>query len=109
IDSGETALTDPLGDYRFAGVRPGSYTLRELLPAGWEQSRPVGGVYRLTVTSGQVLTREDFGDFQRVSLSGQVFLDDGNHVKDPGEAGLAAWVVHLDKNNNGALDPDETT
>jgi protocatechuate 3,4-dioxygenase beta subunit len=109
-DPGETAMTNANGDYQFVGVRPGSYPLRELfLPAGWEQSRPVGGVYWLTVTSGQSLAHLDFADFQRASISGQVFWDtNANHVKDAGEPGQAGWVVYLDANNNGVRDPGET-
>jgi hypothetical protein len=109
-EPGETATTDALGNYRFGNVRPGTYTLRELLPAGWQQSRPVGGSYRVTVTSGLNIAGENFADYQPVSISGQVFWDSNfNHVKDPGETGLSGWVVYLDANINGVLDPGEAT
>jgi hypothetical protein len=110
-DPGEpSAVTDAGGNYRIIGVRPGTYSLRELLPDGWRISLPVDHFYRLTLTSGQTLTNQNFGNYQPVSISGQVFWDtNANHVKDAGEPGLSGWVVYLDANNNGVLDPGELT
>jgi protocatechuate 3,4-dioxygenase beta subunit len=104
------ALTDANGNYQIVGVRPGTDVVRAYLPAGWVATRPVGGAYHLAVTSGQAITKVDFGVARTESIYGQVFWDtNANHIKDAGEPGLAGWVVYLDANNNGALDPGEVT
>jgi hypothetical protein len=104
------ALTDANGNYLITGVRPGTDVVRVYLPAGWVATRPVGGAYHLAVTSGQARTKVDFGVARAVSIYGQVFWDtNANHVRDAGEPGQAGWVVYLDANNNGVLDPGEVT
>ncbi len=43
------------------------------------------------------------------SISGLKFADiDGDGVRDPGDDGLPGFVIYLDANNNGVLDPGET-
>jgi hypothetical protein len=37
-----TAVTDSNGNYTFANVGPGSYLVREIVPAGWTQTTPPG-------------------------------------------------------------------
>src|SRR5262249_50763252 len=111
-DSGEpSATTDALGNYRLtgpSGLRPGTYTLREIVRSGWVPTKPVGGVRQVAVTSGQATTAADFGNAYPGTISGQVFWDaNANHVKDSRESGLSGWTVYLDANNNGALDPGE--
>jgi SdrD B-like domain/Right handed beta helix region len=110
LDPGETSvLSDASGNYRFDGLFPGTYTVREVLLPGWVQSEPLAGAHTPTLTSGQVLTGQDFGNYRPVVILGQVFHDyDTNGVRDPGEPGLQYWVVYLDANNNGQFDPGET-
>lgn len=38
-----TTMTDGAGNYSFAGLTPGSYTLCVLAPIGWTQTSPVSG------------------------------------------------------------------
>ena len=107
----ERQLSADLGvaRYRFDGLVPGTYTVREMLLPGWVQSEPLAGAYTATLTSGQALTGQDFGNYRPVVILGQVFHDyDTNGVRDPGEPGLQYWVVYLDANNNGQFDPGET-
>ncbi|HEX7290863.1 MAG TPA: post-COAP-1 domain-containing protein, partial [Conexibacter sp.] len=50
------------GAYAFS-VRPGTYTVNELLQSGWRQTAPGGaGTRTYTVVSGQVVSDADFGN-----------------------------------------------
>ncbi|HUU34317.1 MAG TPA: hypothetical protein VMW48_09650, partial [Vicinamibacterales bacterium] len=42
------SATDANGDYVLTGLLPGSYTVAEVLQAGWEQTYPGGGVFYAT-------------------------------------------------------------
>ncbi|MEM9665666.1 MAG: SdrD B-like domain-containing protein, partial [Bacteroidota bacterium] len=58
-------VIDPLteqGRYCFPDLPPGTYTLREVVPAGWTQTAPVGGTYTFTVPSLE-LPDFDFGNY----------------------------------------------
>lgn len=62
ISPGGSQLTGGDGAYSFS-VRPGSYTVQELLQDGWRQTMPLGdGTRRYAVISGQVLENADFGN-----------------------------------------------
>ncbi len=92
-----TTVTDSNGDYAFAGIQAGSYTLSEVLQSGFAQTAPAApGTYSLTISSGQVLSNQDFGDHATASISGVVF-DDSNAdgTLDNGELGLSGWTVQL--------------
>src|SRR5262249_4360799 len=57
--------------------------------------------------SGANITGLTFGQFQRISLSGQVFQDtDGSGVP-TGKPGAGGRTVFLDANGNGVVDPGE--
>ena len=111
------ATTDANGNYSFS-VAPGIYTVTEVCPAGapWRQSfpGPITSVatcgangYAITLTSGQVDSNNDFGNFQSASKSGLKFLDiNANGVRDPDgvdniagnaddEVGLAGFTINL--------------
>jgi subtilisin-like proprotein convertase family protein len=102
-----TTTTDANGHYSFAGLAPGTYQVRQVVPAGWMLTSVTP--YPLTVTSGASVSGLGFGDFQLVTLSGTVYTDtNGNGVQDAGEAGLAGQTVYLDQNQNATLDQDST-
>jgi hypothetical protein len=62
LSSGEEDGTDGEGAYSFS-VRPGTYTVNELLREGWRQTTPGGsGTHTFTVTSGQIVNGADFGN-----------------------------------------------
>ena len=60
--------------------------------------------------NGTVAAGINFGDYQPVSISGEVFFDsNGNTALDAGEPGLSGWTVYLDLNNDGTVDPGDPT
>jgi hypothetical protein len=90
-----TTTTDTSGSYGFV-LDPGTYTVQEVLQAGWIQTFPAPpGTYTATVGSGS-LSNLDFGNFQLVNVSGTVYndLSDNGHLN-PGEPGLPGWTVNL--------------
>jgi hypothetical protein len=68
------ATTDASGNYSFAGLTPGSYTVCEALQAGWVQTAPTSGAdcsslpgasgrgFALTVAAGQTVPGINFGN-----------------------------------------------
>ncbi|MEA2710135.1 MAG: lysozyme [Phycisphaerales bacterium] len=110
-DASETlTATNASGQYSFT-VNPGTYTVRQVVPAGWYQTVPASnGARTATVTSGGTTNLFAFGSAAYGSISGSVFRDtNSNGLRDAGETGLSAWTVYLDANNNGILDTGETS
>ncbi|MEO8429615.1 MAG: SdrD B-like domain-containing protein, partial [Verrucomicrobiota bacterium] len=97
--------TDASGSYFFGNLLPNTYRVHELPPDGWLQTTasPLD-----IVLTGTNLTGVDFGNFQTIAITGQVYQDDSRDgQKEPGEPGLQGRTVFLDQNNNGVLDSDE--
>src|SRR5207247_749610 len=109
LDAGErSASTDSGGAYSLTNLSPGTYRVRQVLPAGWLQT--TANPADITASSGGNVSGLAFGNFQMFTLSGRVFRDsNGNTLADTGEAGLSGWTVYLDANRNGALDTGEAT
>ncbi|MEB3166093.1 MAG: SdrD B-like domain-containing protein, partial [Cyanobacteriota bacterium] len=70
----ETAVTDASGQYLFDDLRPGEYTVREVLQDGWVQTAPdtlveagdgdgLDGDWRVVLSSGTDATDKDFGNW----------------------------------------------
>jgi hypothetical protein len=106
LDNGEVSTTtDANGNFSFPDLGPGVYKVREVVQAGWAQTTPTPA--DLTGQTGLDATA-DFGNFQIITISGQVFNDlDGAGSKQSGDAGLQNWTVFLDTNGNGLFDPGE--
>jgi hypothetical protein len=71
-DTGTTLVTDKTnadGDYGFIGFPADSYSLRETDPAGFVSTTP-NTIGPFTLTSGQVLANQNFGDAQQLSTTG---------------------------------------
>jgi hypothetical protein len=102
-------VTGTDGTYLFTGLAPGTYTVREVLQAGWVTTEPAVGAYTITIVdTSTVAINKDFGNFKLITISGTVFNDiNGNGTQDAGEPGLANWIVFDDVNNDGVLDPGE--
>jgi subtilisin-like proprotein convertase family protein len=56
--------TNASGAYAFPSLLPGTYHVRQVVPAGWTQTRPGGPDFRYTVAlvSSQTATDRDFGN-----------------------------------------------
>ena len=98
-----SAVTDIDGSYTIAGLSAGTYTVREITPAGWTCSAPVSCVHSsLTVGATQAVGGKDFGNWTEPTISGQHFEDlNGNGEKDAGEPGVAGVTVYADANTDG--------
>jgi protocatechuate 3,4-dioxygenase beta subunit len=93
-----TTTSDVNGNYSFANVGPGMYTIQEVNQSGWYQTQPVNppGTYTVQAISSTNPSGLNFGNFQLVNISGEVYndLNDNGHL-DPGEPGLQGWTVLL--------------
>lgn len=111
FDSGEpSAVTNALGQYTFT-VAPGSYTVRQVLPANWYQTVPSNnGGRSITVVAGAVETLFAFGSTQFATITGTVFHDvNANAALNTGEPGIGGRTVWIDTNNNSVFDAGESS
>ena len=111
-------VTDQGGNYALnlptAATR---YLIREVDQAGWRQTLPgpqhAPGPYSVTLDQpGEIATGRNFGNTQRVLLSGQKIEDlDADGVREPLEPGLSGWRIYVDLDNNGfdVGDPSDIT
>jgi protocatechuate 3,4-dioxygenase beta subunit len=101
-------VTGSNGTYSFTNLGPGSYTVQEVVPAGWTQTGGIGG-YTIVAHSGQNSTGDNFDDFQNViSISGTKYNDvNGTGVYCSGDSGLSGVTIDLFK--NGGTQPVGTT
>ena len=60
----KTAITDSDGWYNFTGLEAGTYTVTETLKPGWSVTKPSGGSYTITLSSGETKTGIDFGNYK---------------------------------------------
>ncbi len=104
------------GAYSFSGLVAGTYTVRLQTPGGKLMSAPAAGYYSVTLATNQTSTGNNFGLVNSTgSISGYAWHDDNyNGIKDAGEADWTDWddgalTVYLDADNDGVLDPGETT
>src|SRR5204863_219923 len=92
-----TTTSDANGDYEFDNLFPGTFTVKEVIQAGWTITQPVNppGTYTIPAAKGDY-TGRDFGNFQLVTVSGNVYNDlNGNGQQNSGEPGLAGWTVNV--------------
>ena len=111
LDAAEkTAITDASGNYKFSSLPPGSYRVREVVNSGWRRTAPSAGYFDVTLASAQNLTAKNFGNTQKVLISGTVFNDaNGDKIKNSTEKGLSGWRVFIDKDNDGIFDAGESS
>ncbi len=57
------------GSYVFTGVAPGSYTISDVLQAGYVQTAPASGFLSIIASGGAQFSGENFGVFKAVSLA----------------------------------------
>jgi protocatechuate 3,4-dioxygenase beta subunit len=99
----QTQVTGPGGAYQFSGIGPGQYTIREIPPAGWQQTthNPV-----IVAFSGNNLAGVNFGNFHTFNVSGRVFNDlNATGIETSSDPVLAGITVqlYLDRVGNGRL------
>lgn len=59
-------MGEPVGSFWFLNLRPGTYTISEVVPTGLTQTAPLPvppGTYTVTLVSDQVCIGKDFGNF----------------------------------------------
>lgn len=95
FNTGEpSTVTGAGGVYSFSGLAVGTFRVREVGQAGWQQTTP--NPADVTTTAGSSNGGRDFGNFQLGVLGGVKFEDvNGNGVRDNGEQGLAGWTIEL--------------
>jgi uncharacterized protein (DUF2141 family) len=90
-----STVTDASGNYSFSDLPAGTYSIHEVVQAGWMQT--TANPPDITVTGGSNFTGIDFGNFQPGTISGMKFEDvNGNGMRDAGELGLEGWTIILD-------------
>lgn len=110
VDSGEPAVfsNKTSGAFTLANVKTGTWSVRQIAPAGYRQTMPSGAI-SVSVTAGSTKSGYVFGDTTLGLISGAVFRDlNGNGVQNKGETGTTGWTVWLDKDKDGAIDNGET-
>ena len=99
-----TVTTGSDGTYSFTIDAPGNYSVEEVTPSGATLTTPASGSYVETLASGQAIGGLDFGNFQTVTLSGEVFDDiNGDGSLESGEPGLSGWTVNLVNSSNRVI------
>ena len=100
-----TATTDANGNYTIPNVGAGTYSLREVLQAGYAQTMPATpGGYTVTPNGSVNITGENFGNFQTVSVSGNVFNDlNGDAIQNNNDPGLQGWTVQVVNASNAVV------
>ncbi len=97
--SGTVVGTATTGDDgRFCiDVKPGDYTVSEVVQTGWIQTQPSTGLYSVSVAQGTQLQKLLFGNTKATGkLCGIKFNDiDGDGIQDLGEAGLPGWTIQV--------------
>ncbi|MBM4166777.1 MAG: hypothetical protein FJ218_07690, partial [Ignavibacteria bacterium] len=97
----DSTITDANGNYTFANLGAGNYSVSEELQTGWMQTLPQSGVYDVTMTSGLLSVNNNFGNFQYGTISGKVYVDANNDsLYSVGETGVANWSLFISKNGN---------
>ncbi len=105
-----SAVTSASGAYTISGLSAGPHLLRQVLPAQFRQTLPANGLSQhVTVpSSSSRLSGYNFGDTQKVRVSGFVYDDANNDgARDNGEGVLAGVTVYLDANGDKKLDDGE--
>ena len=102
----KTFTTGANGLYSFTTLGPGTYRIREVAPAGWLQT--TANPADIVNASGVNPTSVNFGNFQLISIAGEVFNDlNGDGILNGNDSGLSNWTVDLFL--NGKLDTTMTS
>ena len=107
LDAGElVTTTDASGNYVFADLPVGLYSVRPVAPAGWRASG--AGVTYATVVGQAPAAAAPLSITTRQMIRGLIFNDrNGNKRQNTGEKGLFNFRVYIDLNRNGQYDKGE--
>jgi len=97
-----TSITDQFGVFSFTNLRPGNYSVREVLPSGFfKTTQPLD----IVLGANQTFTCALVGNSRRYDLLVRKFRDDNrNGFQDANEPPLADVPFTLDLNGNGSYD-----
>lgn len=112
-DAGERSTTTHTnGAFYFDDVKPGTFSVREVVPTGWTQT--TANPLPVTMTSGATIGSVAIGNRLTPAagatrrISGVKFQDNnGDGVRQTGENGVASLTLFLDTNNNSQQDTGE--
>ncbi|MEG4069543.1 SdrD B-like domain-containing protein, partial [Microcoleus sp. Pol11C2] len=111
LDNGELQTpTNSLGGYSFSNLSPATYTVQEIVPAGFTRVTPVQPV---TVVANQTTNFDILNIAQTPpnvtgSISGRKFNDiNANGNLDVGEPGIPGFTIYIDLNTNNIFDSSE--
>lgn len=102
-----TTTTDANGNYRFEGLRPGQYSIRQTQPSGYLQGGQRAGsgggddsvqdlIRAIDIGAGARLVEYNFCEINPGSIAGTIFVDDDEDcVFDAGELPIAGVTVTL--------------
>jgi uncharacterized protein (DUF2141 family) len=109
LDTGEiVAITDSSGNFKFGSLAAGSYRIRQVPLSGYRATNPSTGYFDVTVSNGQNVTGKNFGNTQKVLITGTVWNDtNSDGVKGSTEKGVSGWRVFIDKDKDGIFDSGE--
>ncbi|MBM4166035.1 MAG: choice-of-anchor B family protein [Ignavibacteria bacterium] len=104
----DSAISDANGNYFIGNLPDGNYTLSEVLQNGFVQTFPPSpGTYSVSISSGNTVTGNHFGNFKLGKIGGQKFHDvNGNGIKDAGENGISHWEIFLNGITNDSVTTD---
>lgn len=116
-----SVLTDANGDYEFANLLAGTYTVTETQPIGFDDGIDTLGTGAtatladdafINLVLGAGVNATDFNFGERVPvvtvLSGEVYCDnDNDNVHDRPDETVVGTLVFIDDNDNGQLDSGE--
>jgi hypothetical protein len=79
-----TAITNSVGAYKIGNLAPGSYVLREVVPSHFRQTEPTNDAgHNIVIASDFThLNNVNFGNTQKVRVSGYVFNDSNGERRD---------------------------
>ncbi len=90
------AVTDADGKYTITGIKPGDWTVREVLKDGWTCSYPNPCYYEEEFYSRAAFEGNDFGNWYPATKSGYKWYDrNGDGIWDEDEPAIPGWKIEL--------------
>jgi subtilase family serine protease len=111
-DSGEPSVTvGSTGIFTFSNLSAGTYEIHEVVPSGEKLINPGSDLYTVTVTTGEKVTGENFGNATATaSISGYVYSDNNDDKKyDSGDTALSGVEVYIDMSKSGKYETGDPT